>query len=170
MKMDLRQRTLAFALEIVRTFGLLPRQTDAQILGKQVLRAGTSTGANYCQDYRGRSKAEFISKCGDCLREAEETAYWLELLVASGVVPASQLATVRNECDQLIAIFVTILRRKETMKRRIFSSFLILTSSFSPFSLGKKGLVDPVRSGAKKPNPAAASGGNPVRKAINKLF
>jgi len=119
MKMDLRQRTLAFALEIVRTFGLLPRQTDAQIL-KQVLRAGTSTGANYCEDYRGRSKAEFISKCGDCLREVEETAYWLELLVASGIVPASQLATVRNECDQLIAIFVTILKRAKKQRREEF--------------------------------------------------
>ncbi|HEV2803687.1 MAG TPA: four helix bundle protein [Chthoniobacterales bacterium] len=78
---DLRDRTKIFALRIIRLFVTLPKTTQAQVLGKQVLRAGTSIGANYREAYRGRSKPEFISKCGDCLKEIEETGYWLELLV-----------------------------------------------------------------------------------------
>jgi four helix bundle protein len=107
---DLRQRTKEFGLQIVRVFCELPKTTEAQILGKQVLRSGTSAGANYREAYRGRSKAEFISKCGDSLRELEETAYWLELLVDGKIVPADKVSAVRQECDELIAIFVTILK------------------------------------------------------------
>jgi four helix bundle protein len=66
---DLRDRTKAFALRIIQMFPSLPNTTEAQVLGKQLLRSGTSVGANYCEAYRGRSKAEFISKCGDSLRE-----------------------------------------------------------------------------------------------------
>src|SRR6267143_1927123 len=72
---DLRDRTKAFALRVVRMFSAMPKTTEAQVLGKQLLRSGTSVGANYREAYRGRSKAEFISKCGDSLRELEETAY-----------------------------------------------------------------------------------------------
>jgi four helix bundle protein len=75
---DLRDRTKAFAFQIIQMFAGLPKTTQAQVLGKQVLRSGTSVGANYREAYRGRSKAEFIAKCGDSLRELEETAYWLE--------------------------------------------------------------------------------------------
>ena len=74
---DLADRTKRFALEIIRVFSMLPKTTEAQVLGKQVLRSGTSVGANYREAYRGRSKAEFVAKCGDCLREIEETRYWL---------------------------------------------------------------------------------------------
>jgi four helix bundle protein len=81
------------------------------VLGKQLLRSGTSVGANYREARRGRSKPEFIAKCGDSLREIEETAYWLELLVESGIVPAEKLQPLRKECDELPAIFVTITKR-----------------------------------------------------------
>jgi len=64
----------------------LPKTTVAQVLGKQMLRSGTSVGANYREANRARSKVEFISKMGDCLKELDETAYWLELLVESGIV------------------------------------------------------------------------------------
>lgn len=74
---DLRDRTKQFALRIIEMFSLIPKTTEAQVLGKQLLRSGTSVGANYREAYRGRSKAEFIAKCGDSLRELEETAYWL---------------------------------------------------------------------------------------------
>ena len=107
---DLRRRTKEFALQIIRVFSELPKTTEAQVLGKQVLRSGTSVGANYREAYRARSRAEFIAKCGDSLRELEETAYWLELLVDGKIVPADKLSTVRQECDELIAIFVTILK------------------------------------------------------------
>jgi four helix bundle protein len=96
-------------------FAAIPKTTEAQVLGRQLLRSGTSVGANYREAYRGRSKAEFISKCGDSLRELEETAYCLELLVDAKIVPAEKPSALRKECDELIAIFVTILRRsKET--------------------------------------------------------
>lgn len=112
---DLRDRTKQFALRIIEMFSLIPKTTEAQVLGKQLLRSGTSVGANYREAYRGRSKAEFIAKCGDSLRELEETAYWLELLVDGKIVPREKLSTLRQECDELIAIFVTILKRsKET--------------------------------------------------------
>jgi four helix bundle protein len=112
---DLRDRTKAFALQIIRMFAAIPKATEAQVLGKQLLRSGTSIGANYREAYRRRSKAEFISKCGDSLRELEETAYWLELLIDAKVVPTEKLSALQQECDELIAIFVTILKRsKET--------------------------------------------------------
>jgi four helix bundle protein len=108
---DLRDRTKAFALRIVRMFSVLPKTTEAQVLGKQLLRSGTSVGANYREAFRARSKAEFAAKCGDSLREIEETAYWLELLVESGIVDSDKLAPLRQECDELTAIFVTIVKR-----------------------------------------------------------
>ena len=112
-KVDLRERTKSFALRVVRMFSSLPKTTEAQVLGKQALRSGTSIGANYREAYRGRSKAEFIAKCGDCLREIEETAYWLELLVDAGIVPSEKLAPLRKEIDELTAIFVTIIKRSK---------------------------------------------------------
>ena len=112
---DLRDRTKHFALSIIRMFSVIPRSTQAQVLGKQVLLLGTSVGANYREAYRGRSKAEFIGKCGDSLRELEETPYWLELLVDGKIVSPEKLLALRQECDELIAIFVAILKRsKET--------------------------------------------------------
>jgi len=83
---DLQDRTKRFALSIIRTFSVIPKKAEAQVLGKQMLRSGTSVGANYREAYRGRSKAEFIAKCGDSVRELEETAYWLELLLEGGIV------------------------------------------------------------------------------------
>lgn len=108
---DLRMRTKQFALRVLRLYSALPKSSAAQVLGKQVLRSGTSIGANYREAYRARSKAEFIAKVGICLSEAEETAYWLELLADSGIMPMDKLAELMGECDQLIAIFVTILNR-----------------------------------------------------------
>jgi len=110
---DLRDRTKDFALRIIRAFSALPKTGEAQVLGKQMLRSGTSTGANYSEACRGRSKAEFIAKCGDCLREIEETGYWLELLVSAEIVPAEKLRSLRDECNELTAIFVTILKRSK---------------------------------------------------------
>src|SRR5215510_5255206 len=101
---DLKPRTKAFALRVIRMYSKL-RKNDpvAQILGKQVLRSGTSIGANYREASRGRSKAEFISKVGDCLKEVEETEYWLELLVDGGCVVKPQMAPLLDETRQLIA-------------------------------------------------------------------
>lgn len=110
---DLRARTKEFALRTIRMFALLPKGFEAQHMGKQVLRSGTSVGANYREACRARSKAEFIAKCGDSLRELDETAYWFELLVDSNIVPSSKLSGLRQECNELTAIFVTILKRSK---------------------------------------------------------
>ena len=106
---DLKPRTKAFALRVIRMYSELPKNdTVAQVLGKQVLRSSTSVGANYREASRGRSKAEFVSKTGDCLKEIEETEYWLELLVDSGCVGSSKMSDLLDETRQLIAIFTAI--------------------------------------------------------------
>jgi four helix bundle protein len=83
------------------------------------LRSGTGVGANYREAFRGRSKAEFLSKCGDSLRELEESAYWLELLVDAGVVTSDELAPLLQECDELIAIFVAITKHTKPNKAQL---------------------------------------------------
>ena len=106
---DLKIRTKRFALRVIRMYAALPKaDTVAQVLGKQVLRSGTSVGANYREASRGRSKAEFISKIGDSLKEIEETAYWLELLVESDIVPPAKMTDLLDETNQLTAILTTI--------------------------------------------------------------
>jgi four helix bundle protein len=113
-RQDLKLRTKEFALRVIRMYSKLAKNDAvAQILGKQVLRSGTSVGANYREASRGRSKAEFISKIGDCLKEIDETEYWLELLVDSGVVLATKMADLLDETRQLIAIFTTIDKRSK---------------------------------------------------------
>ena len=114
-KNDLADRTKAFALAVIRMTDDLQRTTSSIVLGKQVLRSATSIGANR-EASRGRSKPEFIAKIGDCLREAEETAYWLELLVDSRALSPSQSAPLLDECRQLIAILVTISKRARENK------------------------------------------------------
>jgi four helix bundle protein len=106
---DLKPRTKAFALRVIRMYSKLPKNdAAAQVLGKQVLRSGTSVGANQREASRARSKAEFISKIGDCLKEIDETEFWLELLVDSGRIPATRMADLLDETRQLIAIYTTI--------------------------------------------------------------
>ena len=89
----------------------------AQVLGKQVLRSATSIGANYREASRGRSKPEFISKIGDCLKEAEETEYWFELLVDSGCVRAAKMTNLLDEARQLMAIFTSIDKNAKKNRR-----------------------------------------------------
>ena len=108
---DLRGRTKEFALRIIRMFGALPKTDVARVLGRQVLRSGTSAGANYREEYRARSGPEFVAKVGDCLKELEETVYWLELLVDSGTVSSSNMAALLQETGELLAIFTTISKK-----------------------------------------------------------
>ena len=109
---DLAPRTKKFARRIIRLYVALPKHdAAAQVLGKQALRSGTSVGANYREANRARSKAEFISKIGDCLKEADETLYWLELLVEENFIPAKRLQPLAAESNELVAIFTTISKR-----------------------------------------------------------
>ena len=108
---DLVERTTEFALRVVRMFVALPKTEEARVLGRQVLRSGTSVGANYREAQRARSKAEFVSKIGDCLKELDESSYWLELLVRSEIIPETKLAALRDENNQLLAIFTAISKK-----------------------------------------------------------
>jgi four helix bundle protein len=110
---DLRVRTKALALGIIKMYTSLPKTEVARVLGRQVLRSGTSVGSNYREAYRARSDAEFLAKMGDCLRELDETAYWLELLVESHTMPAEKLSTLQDETNQITAIFTTIVKKKK---------------------------------------------------------
>ena len=108
MKKKTWARAKQFARRIIRLYAALSKDTAAQILGRQALRSGTSVGANYREANRARSKAEFIAKIGDCLKEADETAYWLELLLEENFFPTSKLSPLLAEANELVAIFVTI--------------------------------------------------------------
>ena len=108
--MDLKQRTKRFALRIIRLYVALAKTTEAQVLGKQALRSGTSVGAHYREASRGRSTAEFVSKIEVGLQELDETAYWLELLVEAEIVPAKRLEELCKEVDELIAILTTCVK------------------------------------------------------------
>jgi len=105
---DMGERTTEFALRVIQMFSQLPKTDVARVLGRQVLRSGTSIGANYREARRSRSTAEFISKIGDCLKETDETSYWLELLVRGDIVSEAKLASLQDETNQLLAILTTI--------------------------------------------------------------
>ncbi|MBL3589570.1 MAG: four helix bundle protein [gamma proteobacterium endosymbiont of Lamellibrachia anaximandri] len=115
---DLRERTKAFALRVIRLYSSLPKTTEAQVIGKQLLRSGTSVGANYREAYRARSKAEYISIVGISLREIEETGYWFELLTEADIVPENKLNALQVECNELTAIFVSSVKKAKSNSGR----------------------------------------------------
>ena len=102
---EMRDRTKAFALRIIRLFRSLPHAEEARIIGKQLLRSGTSVGANYRATCRSRSDAEFIARIAVVIEEADESAYWLELLADAELVPPAKVAELHKEAEELSAIF-----------------------------------------------------------------
>jgi four helix bundle protein len=114
---DMKQRTKAFALAIIRLYARLPKTTEGQILGKQVLRSGTSIGAHYREAQRAKSDADFISKLEGGLQEAEETRYWLELLAEAGIVDSDELQPLYEEVGELIAIMITMVKHTKARGR-----------------------------------------------------
>ncbi len=102
---ELRDRTKRFAIRIIRLFRALPRSVEAQVIGKQLLRCGTSVAANYRAAYRARSRAEFIARLGIVAEEADESVLWLELLEESNVLSHERLAEIAKEAKELAAIF-----------------------------------------------------------------
>jgi four helix bundle protein len=112
---DIAERTKAFALRVIRLYGSLPKTTEAQVMGKQLLRSGTSVGAHVREGKRSRSDAEMISKIEGGLQELEETAYWLELLAESDIVKAERLTELLGEANELTAILVSSVK---TLKNR----------------------------------------------------
>src|SRR5579863_6681914 len=102
---QLRDRTKAFALRVIRLYRSFPYTTDTQVLGKQLLRCGTSVAANYRAVCRARSKAEFVAKIGIVVEEADEAILWLELMTESGVLPVTKTGSLLKEANELTAIF-----------------------------------------------------------------
>jgi four helix bundle protein len=107
---ELRARTKKFALRVIRLFKNLPRSSEAQILGRQLLRSGTSVGANYRAAGRARSAAEFSAKIGIVLEEADESVFWLECLIETGIVKRELLQDLLKEANELVAIFAASYR------------------------------------------------------------
>jgi four helix bundle protein len=119
-RQDLRQRTRQFALRIIKLYAALPKSVEAQVLGKQVLRSGTSVGAHYREACRAKSNADFISKIEGGLQELDETLYWLELLEESNIMGSRRLEPLKQETNELIAMFVTMskgLKQKKSLGR-----------------------------------------------------
>lgn len=107
----LKERTKLFGLRIVRMSEAIPNSHAGRVLGNQVLRSGTSVGANYREAFRARSTAEFLSKMGDW--EIKETDYWLEMIADSGLLSKNKLAALRKEVKELDALFVSIIQTKK---------------------------------------------------------
>ena len=107
---DLKERTKMFALAVVDLVEHLPNGRTADVIGKQLLRAGTSVGANYRSACRARSRKEFIAKMGIVEEEADETQFWLDLVVERGLGDAERVSPLREEARQLVAITVSSIR------------------------------------------------------------
>jgi four helix bundle protein len=105
-------KSKAFALRIIRMYQFLCGEKKEYILSKQVLRSGTSIGANVKEAIRGQSKADFFAKMNIALKEASETEYWLELLHESGYLEQSQFESVYADCQELLKLLVSITKHQ----------------------------------------------------------
>jgi len=101
---QIKRRAKQFALRIIRLFRALPRAPEAQVMGRQLLRSGTSLAANYRAVCRARSKAEFVAKIGIVVEESDETVFWLEMLVEAGIVRSERMEPLLKEANELLAI------------------------------------------------------------------
>jgi four helix bundle protein len=106
----MKRRTKEFAMRIVKLYQALPKTEEARVIGRQVLRSGTSVGANYRAVCRARSGKEFVSKMNVVLEEADETVFWFELLAECGVVSEKKMSFLVKEGNELLAIFGAALR------------------------------------------------------------
>jgi four helix bundle protein len=104
---DIKKRTKDFALRVIRMVELLPKGKTGDVIGRQLLRSGTSVGANYRAARRAKSTADFISKMGTVEEEADESIFWMELLIESGLIHKRLLEDLMREADELVAIIVS---------------------------------------------------------------
>jgi len=116
---ELKDRTKRFALRIMKLVDALPQSTAGWAIGKQLIRAGTSVGANYRAACRGRSKAEFAAKLGIVIEEADECGYWLELIMDGDLLPRPQVEPLHKEANELAAIFVASVRTTKNQQSEI---------------------------------------------------
>lgn len=107
------EKSKSFALRIIRLYRYLCSEKNEYILSKQLLRSGTSIGANVKEAIRGQSKADFYAKMNISLKEASETEYWLELLHESGYIEKKSFVSIYEDCQELIKILVTITKSQK---------------------------------------------------------
>lgn len=105
----MQARTKAFAIQLIKLYGRLPKSDEARVVGRQMLRSGTSVAANYRAVCRAKSEADFIHKLGTAVEEADETLFWLEILEESELYPAEKLLILKQEADELLRILSTSL-------------------------------------------------------------
>jgi four helix bundle protein len=103
-KKDLPERTMQFGIRVIRLVDSLPKKKSATVIGNQLLRSATSVGANYHAACRGRSRADFVAKLAIAIEEADESLYWLKMLLEAGLVPKSSIFNLIDEANQLVAI------------------------------------------------------------------
>jgi four helix bundle protein len=114
---QLKKRTKEFAIRIVRLYRALPKTGEARVIGNQMLRSGTSVAANYRAVCRARSKAEFTAKIGIVVEEADETVFWLEMIVETEIMASSKLQDLIKEANELLAIFAASQRTARNSKK-----------------------------------------------------
>ncbi len=107
---ELKKRTQQFALRVLALGGALPRSPAGRVIAYQLIKSGTSVGANYRSACRGKSKADFISKLGTVLEEADESAFWMELIIAGELLSAARVQPLLQEANELTAIFAAGLK------------------------------------------------------------
>ena len=115
---NLKVRTKQFALRIISLYSSLPRNPTAQVVGKQLLRSGTSVGAQYREGCRSRSEAEFVSKLEVALQELEETIYWMELLIESEIIAQERIDELMGEADELMAMLTSSVKTVKMKKKK----------------------------------------------------
>lgn len=113
-EVELKQRTKQFALRVMKLVGALPENSVGRPIGNQLIRSGTAIGANYRAACRARSKAEFVAKLGVVVEEADESGYWLELIIEGQLLSGKLVEPLLQEANELTAIMVT--SRKSAMK------------------------------------------------------
>jgi len=115
---ELKRRTKQFGLRVIHLAEALPSGRTANVIGNQLLRSGTSVGANYRSACRGRSKPDFISKVGIAIEEADESLYWMEMLIEAGLVSEERLADLMKEANELVAILTASVKTARTHQNR----------------------------------------------------
>lgn len=107
---EFKDRTRTFALRVIRLCESLPKSRTADVIGKQLLRCGTSVGANYRAACRAKSPADFIAKMGIVEEECDESVYWMELIVEAGVMEEKRVADLRSEANEILSMVIASIK------------------------------------------------------------
>ena len=116
---DLKGRTKRFALRVIRLYSAMPKSMVAQVIGKQMLRSGTSVGAQYREGLRSRSPAVCVSKLVSALQELEETIYWMELVVESEIFTFERMEELIKEATELNAVLTSCVKKVKENRKKV---------------------------------------------------